>query len=450
MKLRTRLNLVVAGLTATFAVVLIGEEIRSTRLSLREEIAAGNRVASQLLGRLAAIYSREGGADQVHRFLDELGRVRANDITLETETGEVLYRSPPATYKAGRVAPAWFSQLLAPDAPRNVFALPGGTRLTVQAEVSRALLDAWDDLVRLLALAVAMLIVVNGLALWLVDRALAPFPVIAAGLARIESGDLGARLPPLAGHEASTMGAAFNRMAQAVQDKVAAERKARDAELRLEERRELARIVDQRLEEERRAIAHELHDEFGQSVTAIRALAQAIAVQAGTRDAATRETAELISGEAARLYDNMHGLIPRLTPLALDTLGLAGTLENLFRDWQRRFPAVTLTVRHEIPADLGPSVALAIYRVVQEGLINALRHAQSTRVDVAVSADASRIAISVRDDGVGLPPDWSRAGHFGLRGLAERVAQLGGTFAVANAANGGVELTARIPLTVAA
>jgi two-component system sensor histidine kinase UhpB len=449
MKLRTRLNLVVAGLTATFVVVLVAEEIRSTRLSLREEIAAANRVASQLLGRLAAIYSREGGADQVHQFLDELGRVRANDITLETDGGEVLYRSPASTYKAGRTAPAWFSELLAPDAPREVFALPGGTRLTVQAEVSRAVLDAWDDLLRLLAVAAAMLVLVNGLALWLVDRALAPFPVIAAGLARLESGDLDYRLPPLAGFEAHTIGAAFNRMAQAVQDKVAAERKARDAELRLEERRELARIVDQRLEEERRVIAHELHDEFGQSVTAIRALAQAIAVQAGPREPATRETAELISAEAARLYDNMHGLIPRLTPFALDTLGLAVSLENLVRDWQRRFPAVALTVRHEIPADLGPSVALAIYRVVQEGLINALRHAQPSRVDVAVSADSRRIAVSVRDDGVGLPADWSRAGHFGLRGLAERVAQLGGTFAVGNA-DRGVEILAEIPLGSAA
>jgi two-component system sensor histidine kinase UhpB len=450
MKLRTRLNLVVAGLTATFVVVLTAEEIRSSRLSLREEIAAANRVASQLLGRLAAIYSQEGGADRVLVFLGELGRVRANDITLETDAGEVLYRSPPPTYKAGRTAPQWFSRLLAPEAARNVFALPGGTRLTVQAEVSRAVLDAWDDLLRLLAVAAAMLVLVNGLALWLVQRALSPFPVIAAGLERLESGDLGVRLPPLAGFEARTIGAAFNRMAQAVQDKVSAERKARDAELRLEERRELARIVDQRLEEERRVIAHELHDEFGQSVTAIRALAQAIAVHAGTREPAARETAELISAEAARLYDNMHGLIPRLTPFALDTLGLAASLENLVRDWQRRFPAVTLTVRHEIPADLGPSVALAIYRVVQEGLINALRHAQASRVDVAVSADARRIAVSVRDDGAGLPDDWSRAGHFGLRGLAERVAQLGGTFAVANAQQGGVVLTAEIPFGAAA
>ena len=169
-------------------------------------------------------------------------------------------------------------------------------------------------------------------------RALAPFPVIADGLERIQRGDLAFRLPDLAGSEAHAMGVAFNRMAQAVEDNVQAERKAREAETRLEERREMARLVEQRVEEERRLIAHELHDEFGQSVTAIRSLALAIATQAGAHDPTTGDAARLISDEAARLYDAMHGLIPRLMPLSLDTLGLAETLENLVRDWQRRYP----------------------------------------------------------------------------------------------------------------
>ncbi len=197
MKLRTRLNLVLAGLTATFVVVLLGAEVRSIRVSLHEEIEAANRVASQLLGRLAEIDSREGGTDRVLDFLDNFGRVRANDITLQAEDGTVLYRSPQSTYKAGRTAPPWFSRFLAPEVERNVFTLPGGTQLAVQAEVSRAVLDAWDDLLGLVALSVVMLVVVNGLAFWLVGRALAPFPVIAAGLERIESGDLAYRLPPL-------------------------------------------------------------------------------------------------------------------------------------------------------------------------------------------------------------------------------------------------------------
>jgi len=450
MKLRTRLNLVVAGLTATFVAVLIAAEIQSTRVSVREEIEAANRVASQLLGRLAAIYSREGGSELVLDFLQQLGRVRANDIVLRSPSGQVLYESPPATYKAGRTAPEWFSKMLAPNVARHTFPLPGGTQLVVQAEVSRAVIDAWDDLMRLLALSAVMLVVVNGLAFWLVGRTLAPFPVIVQGLERLESGELSYRLPPLAGHEASVIGAAFNRMAQAVEDKVQAERKAREAESRLDERRELAQIVEQRIEEERRLIAHELHDEFGQSVTAIRSLAQAIATQGGLRDPATGDAARLISEEAARLYDNMHGLIPRLTPLSLDSLGLAATLENLVRDWQRRYPTITLSVQQDIGVDLGPSVALAIYRVVQEGLINALRHAQPSSVDISVQAgaNAERIVVTVQDDGVGMPADWSRPGHFGLRGLAERVERLGGIFSVGNSPTRGVRLMATVPLAV--
>jgi two-component system sensor histidine kinase UhpB len=238
-------------------------------------------------------------------------------------------------------------------------------------------------------------------------------------------------------------------MAQAVEDKVRAERQARDAEARLEERREMSSLADQRVEEERRLIAHELHDEFGQSVTAIRSLALAIATQTEARDAATAEIAHLISNEAARLYDAMHGLIPRLAPLTLDTLGLAATLESLARDWQRRHPTVALTLHHDLPPDLGSSVTLAIYRVIQEGVINAIRHANPSRVDVEVRSDPRHIIVTVTDDGIGLPTGWSKPGHFGLRGLDDRVTQLGGSFRVGNAGGAGTRLTAEIPLAAA-
>jgi two-component system sensor histidine kinase UhpB len=208
----------------------------------------------------------------------------------------------------------------------------------------------------------------------------------------------------------------------------------------------MASLADQRVEEERRLIAHELHDEFGQSVTAIRSLALAIASQGGARDPEMGKVARLISEEAARLYDAMHGLIPRLAPLSLDTLGLAATLESLVRDWQRRHPAIVLTLRQELPSDLGPSVTLTIYRVIQEGLINALRHAQPSRVSIEVQSDARQIVARVTDDGIGLPGDWARPGHFGLRGLAERVRQLGGTFDIDSEQGRGVRLTASIPL----
>lgn len=461
MKLRTRLNLVVAGLTAVFVAVLLTEEIQNTRSSVREEIEAANRVASHLLGRLAVIYSRAGGTEVVLEFLQQLGHVRANNIILRTPAGEILYTSPPATYKAGHEAPAWFVHLIAPQTARHIFPLPGGAQLVIEAQPSRAILDAWDDITQLIGIAVIMLVAVNGIAFWSVDRALAPFPVIAHGLERIQRGELTFRLPPLPGPEAHAMGTAFNRMAQAVEDNVQAERKAREAETRLEERREMALLVEQRVEEERRLIAHELHDEFGQSVTAIRSLALAIATQ--SKEAAMSDAARLISEEAARLYDAMHGLIPRLMPVSLDTLGLAETLENLVRDWQRRNPAVELTLRYELPSDLGPSVTLAAYRVVQEGLINALRHAQATHIEINLESrpdeappDRSpepltesgpqRMMVTITDDGVGLPAGWSRPGHFGLRGLTERIEHLGGHFDIRNRDPHGVCLSAEIPL----
>ncbi len=446
MKLRTRLNLVVAGLSAAFVIVLIGAQIHAARDAVREDIEGSNTVASHFLGRLVEIYSEVGGPQLALQFLRQLGRIRANDIYLRSATGVELYRSPPATYKAGRFAPAWFSHLLAPETPQVTFMLRGGLRLVVKAEPSRAVLDAWDDLSRLAAAAAAMLVAVDAAAFWTIARLLRPFPVITRGLERIRDGDLGYRLPRLPGIEAHAIEEAFNRMAQAVEDKVRVERQARDAEARLEERREMASLADQRVEEERRLIAHELHDEFGQSVTAIRSLALAIASQGGARDPATGDVARMISDEAARLYDAMHGLIPRLAPLSLDTLGLAATLENLVRDWQRRNPQVELSLGQALPSDLGPTVTLAAYRVVQEGLINALRHANARHIDIGVQADAERLVVTVVDDGQGLPAEWVRPGHFGLRGLAERVAALGGTFQVGRRPERGTRLCAEIPM----
>ncbi|MGA7537586.1 MAG: ATP-binding protein [Steroidobacteraceae bacterium] len=378
MKLRTRLHLVVTGLTVIWVIVLVASEVQLTRSRVREDILSANQVAIQLLGRLVNVYELIGGTAAVNDFLTHLGHVRSNDIVLTHPGGPVLYHSPPATYKAGRYAPAWFAHLVAPSIPRYVFPLPSGLELIVRAAPSRGILDGWDAIRRLLAIAAVMLLIVNGLAFWIVERTVAPV------------------------------------------------------------------VIEQRLEEERRLIAHELHDEFGQSVTAIRSLAQAIVAQSDQPP--TQEAARLISEEAARLYDAMHGLIPRLAPAALGTLSLAEALEGLVRDLQRRNPAVTLSLRHELAFDPGPSISLAAYRVVQEGLSNALRHAHASRVDVELRADPHSVLVTVADDGGGLPERWSQPGHFGLRGLRERVGHLGGTLTLRSGQHRGTLLAAEIPL----
>jgi two-component system sensor histidine kinase UhpB len=142
----------------------------------------------------------------------------------------------------------------------------------------------------------------------------------------------------------------------------------------------------------------------------------------------------------------MHGLIPRLAPLTLDTLGLAETLEGFIKQWQGRHSSIQFSLRHELPTQLGDSITIAIYRVVQEAVINAVRHARPTIIDVDVVCTDSIARVRVIDDGIGLPKEWSRPGHFGLRGLQERMAMLGGTLTLAEHQPHGVELTAEIPL----
>ncbi|MGH8310012.1 MAG: sensor histidine kinase, partial [Steroidobacteraceae bacterium] len=79
--------------------------------------------------------------------------------------------------------------------------------------------------------------------------------------------------------------------------------------------------------------------------------------------------------------------------------------------------------------------------------IIARRLALASSVDISVQSSADRIVVTVNDDGIGLPPDWSRPGHFGLRGLTERVERLGGVVSVGNREPRGTRLCAEIPLT---
>ncbi|CAD5366340.1 Histidine kinase [Rubrivivax sp. A210] len=457
MGLKARINLIVGALTLLFVVALLAMQMREMRDSVHEEVVAANRVAGQLLNRAVWVYASRGTV-AVRELLQDLGRVRSNDITLLNSADDVLYRSPPSPYKAGRDAPAWFGWLLAPVPSVQAIALPDG-RLEVRADASRALLDAWDDFSRIALVALVLLAVVNMLVLGLVGRAVRPFGEIVAALNRLDAGRLDVALPPLAGSEAAALGAAFNRMVARLQQGLETERRAARAESELSDKRELARWVDHHVEQERRLIARELHDELGQSVTAMRSIALSIAQREPPQDAQTVQAARLIADEASRLYDAMHGLIPRLAPLVLDALGLEEALHDLAESTRRSQPAVQIVTTIELAAAaLSPDTALALYRCAQEGITNALRHGQPRRIHLRVQVADAEVALDLVDDGRGLPDPAPRhpaqaggsPGHHGLRWMAERAAGLGGSLSVQAAVPAGVHLRLALPLHGAA
>ena len=450
MTLRLKINLIVGALTLLFTVAVMWLQLRSMRDSVHEEVAAANRVAAQMLDRTVWRYAAQGTPAML-AFLQGIGRVRSNDITLFDTQGHEVYRSPPSPYKAGRDAPAWFGALVAPPPAAQAITFPDG-KLEVRANASRAVLDAWDDAAVLAGSALALLLAANALVFWLVGRAVRPFGQIVGALGELQAGRFDAHLPPLAGVEAATIGTAFNRMVAELQRHLETERRALRAELQLSDSRELTRWIDQHIERERRMIARELHDELGQSVTAMRSIALSLAQRVHTLDPEAESAARLIADEASRLYDAMHGIIPRLTPLVLDNFGLGEALGDLAERTRRSQPGLQIALRVELGgAALGSDAALALYRAAQEGISNALRHGEAKSLQLAVIGAADAVTLELCDDGKGLAPDWAgRTGHYGLRWLAERAEALGGTFGVEPREPHGVRLQVQLPLEAVA
>ena len=449
MTLRLKINLIVGVLTMLFVAAVIALQFRSLRDSIQEEVVAANLVAAQLLNRTAWRYTAQG-APAMLAFLQGVGRIRSNDISLFDAQGNELYRSPPSPYKSGRDAPAWFNALVSPMPAIQAIKFPDG-KLVVQSNASRAVLDAWDYVAHLMLGSIGLLLLANLLVFWLVGRSVRPFGQIVIALNQLEHGRFDVALPPLPGTEAAAIGAAFNRMVGVLQRNLDTERRALRAERQLSDSRELTRWLDHHVEQERRLIARELHDELGQSVTAIRSMALSVAQRAHQFDPQAEQAARLIADESSRLYDAMHGMIPRLAPLVLDSFGLAEALGDLVERTHASQPGVQIDLQVKLgEARLGSEAALALYRGAQEGITNALRHGHAGQVHLSLQADADTVSLALVDDGKGLAPDWSeRTGHYGLRWLAERVESLGGTLKIEPAAPHGVQLQMRLPLAQA-
>lgn len=445
MSLRLKMQLIVGGLVLLLVCAIIRVQFNAMRESVNEEVVAANRVAAQLLNRTAWLYAAQG-TPAMREFLAGVGRVRSNDIVLLDHDGRTLYESPPSPYKAGRDAPGWFASLITPETTAQEIEFADG-KLVVRSNASRAVLDAWDEVSKLALFGLAALVAVNVLVFWLVGRTVRPFADIVRALNRLEGGDFDAALPPLPGQEANALGTAFNRMVRVLKHQVEVEQRAQRAERELSDNRELARWVDQHVEQERRMIARELHDEFGQSVTAIRSMALSIAQRARTDDPHVGEAARTIADEASRLYEAMHGLIPRLAPLALDQFGLPDALADLLARTRQAHHGLQIESHIELAGTpLSSEAALALYRTTQEGITNALRHGHAQRLALSLRADAQHVHFELIDDGDGLVHDTPRrSGGYGLGWLKERIETLGGTLRIEPATPRGARLCAQLP-----
>jgi two-component system sensor histidine kinase UhpB len=440
-----KINLLLGALTCAALAVFITQEIHTTRSSIREEIEASNRVATQLLGRITAIYARQAPW-ALAEVLRETGRVRANEIRLYDHDGELVYESPPSVYKAGRFAPDWYAELVTPEMRATVIRVNGGT-LVVVPNPTRAVLDGWDDLSSFVATQAGMLLLAYLAMFWMMLRWLAPFEQIRRALLDIGNGRLDVRLPALKGKESGDMGVAFNRMADAVQDDIESRQQMAEAHARLAAQKDFTQALHRRIEDERSAIARELHDEMGQSLTAIRSIAAALAQSPDLKGKPGADAARLLFETAGSTFDAMHRLIPRLRPVQLEEIGLANAVRDLASSLQQANPGLRIELQLP-PAIEGvdAEVETCAYRILQEALTNVVRHAGASTARIALLTDDGKLRLTVSDNGRGAADPFSRAGHYGVRGMRERAEALGGDLAIRPGPEGGLEVRASIPL----
>lgn len=224
------------------------------------------------------------------------------------------------------------------------------------------------------------------------------------------------------------------------------------AKNQLRETRLLAKHMDEVQEAERRHLARELHDELGQCLTAIKTDAVLIRNRTENTEPRIYASAQAIIDTASHIYDVVHNMITRLRPSPLDDLGLVPTLEQCIASWREREPDINFVLQISGKLDnLNEAINMTVFRVVQEAITNAVRHADASqirvRIDTRQEGENYRLDIEISDDGKGMVvKDFHSDVDFGLLGMRERVQSLGGEFSLLSKPAEGVTIKVSIPL----
>ena len=205
-----------------------------------------------------------------------------------------------------------------------------------------------------------------------------------------------------------------------------------------------ARLV-QAQESERRSLSRELHDEVGQSLSAV--LVELGNLSAGLTNRSHEESraqVDLIRGLVETTVRTVRNMALLLRPSMLDDLGLVPALRWQAREVSKRTGMDVTVAAETVSDDLPDDYKTCVYRVVQEALHNCSRHSKAAKVRIRVHESPLRLSLSIQDDGCGFDPAQTKG--LGLLGIEERVVRLGGTCAVKSAAGSGTVLSAELPL----
>lgn len=346
----------------------------------------------------------------------------------------------------GSPPPRWFAALVPtflgshaeavrPVSPR---AASAGT-VVATPDASAAIALAWQYILNVIDVALLMAAAIALLASLAIAHALAPARAIVFALQRMARGQYRTRLPRFRSMELAMIGNAVEELGSRLEEATG-------------QRAALTRRLIEIRDDERRALARELHDEFGQNLSAILAFANTIETASAkqTNDGGIAQDARMISQATHHLMASLRDALKRLRNPQPEELGLEASLVNLVESWRSQStarPTIQLDLSGEL-ADLRGAAATTAYRVAQECLTNALRHGAARQILLRIERPAGQddvLLIRVEDDGGGDAARVAQSAGFGLTGIRERVAAAGGSLSILPAAR-GLSVAATIPL----
>jgi signal transduction histidine kinase len=445
MYLHTRLLLGILGVTLFALLVSVLVPLGSLRQDVSRETDASMQLASLLLDIEASIRGSEDAGEARAAAARELRRaehLRHVSLALLDEQGAAIATTPNDTPAGG-----WLARLFLPYGTERTLAYPLSYRgaalgaLRVRSNPLSEFEELEDRVSSDIALLAVAIVAMAISIYWMVRRGLRPVGEINGALTRLADGNLETRLPHFRLKDLDEICDRFNHCAAALQESAAT-------------RRELMRRVIDVEEEERTRLARELHDELGQSLTAIKVDAAYIAREAAGKAPMIQSCAQGIERLCREVMELTRGMLARLRPHGLETVGLRASLQELVSGWQARVAerfSCTLDVNGPVEL-LGADLNITLYRLVQECLTNAVRHSSASAVALEVlvdpgpSAAPPRVWLRVRESGVTDAAGVMSPHGMGLLGMRERVEARGGQLSVRLQPGTGLLLEAWMPI----
>ena len=441
MSLSLRLNLLILLLLLLLLGAGASTVVVNAREAVSREIESSVSLTLGLLTAAGATTDAAGLRAVRAALIDRLGRleqVRHLDIAMLGPDGVPLMPVVQRHALGPARAPQWFIELVRPETVeyRHRIGAPGApfTEIAIRANPADEISEAWErsrvDLLLLVSFAAIAMTLISVT----VSRAFRPVEQILSALDIIQHGDYSQRLSTQHLPELQRIAVKLNSMAQELERQQLENRTLRSRALSMQEA-------------ERRLLSQELHDELGQAISAIKALAVSIG-QHPAGEADTRERAASISAICDGLDAAVRNMTKRLRPVVLDELGLVTALRRAVAEWNEHHAGASCTLGVEGDfSDLDEETRIQVYRIVQEGLTNVARHARATQVQVRLVREqtaADRLLLEIRDDGVGFDPRAARSG-MGLPGLRERALSLGGELSIESAPGHGTHIRMSAP-----